>query len=35
VLVRDFRRRRNIVVRAGKVTKGPGGGRGSYLARAR
>jgi hypothetical protein len=35
VVVRDFRRRRNIVVRAGKRTKGPGGGRGSYLARAR
>jgi Tol biopolymer transport system component len=35
VAVRDFRRRRTIVVRAGKRTRGPGGGRGSYLARAR
>jgi hypothetical protein len=35
VVVRDFRRRKNIVVRAGRRTKGAGGGRGSYLARAR
>jgi hypothetical protein len=35
VVVRDFRRRTNVVVRAGKRTKGPGGGRGSYLARPR
>jgi len=35
VVVRDFRRRKNIVVRAGRRTKGVGGGRGSYLARAR
>jgi hypothetical protein len=35
VVVRDFRRRRTIVVRAGKRTKGVGGGRGSYLAPAR
>ena len=33
VAVRDFRRRKTIVVRAGKRTKGRGGGRGSYLAR--
>lgn len=33
VIVRDLRRRRNISVRAGKRTRGPGGGRGSYLAR--
>ena len=35
VIVRDLRRRRNISVRAGKRTRGPGGGRGSYLARPR
>jgi hypothetical protein len=35
VAVRDFRRRKTVVVRAGKRTEGPGGGRGSYLARAR
>ena len=35
VVVRDLRRRRNIVVAAGKRTRAPGGGRGSYLARAR
>jgi hypothetical protein len=35
VVVRDFRRRKNIVVRAGRRTKGVGGGRGSYFARAR
>lgn len=33
VVVRDFRRRRNVTVRAGKRTRG--GGLGSYLARAR
>ena len=33
VVVRDFRLRRRVVVRAGKRTRG--GGRGSYLARAR
>ena len=33
VVVRDFRRRRNVVVKAGKRTRG--GGRGSYLAKAR
>ena len=33
VVVRDFRRRRSVTVRAGKRTRG--GGRGSYLARAR
>ena len=35
VVVRDFRRRRNFTVRAGKRTRAPGGGRGSYLARPR
>ena len=33
VVVRDRRRRKSIVVRAGKRTKGRGGGRGSYIAR--
>ena len=33
VVVRDFRKRRNVTVRAGKRTRG--GGRGTYLARAR
>jgi hypothetical protein len=35
VVVRDFRRRKNVTVRAGKRTPGRGGGPGSYLARAR
>ena len=35
VTVFDNRRRKNIVVRAGKRTRGKGGGRGSYFARPR
>ena len=35
VAVRDKRRRKTVVVRAGKRTRGRGGGKGSYFARAR